>query len=342
MDEHGCEKLPTTVVAQTPSGGFHYFWRYGDNVKITNSHRLNEALNLPDAGLDVRGSGGQVNVAPTVRGEGEYRWVPGRAPGEVEVADAPGWLLELVVERPRPVTQEVPAITEVLTGTPDYVEAFNRNHPGEQLLTADGWTMDARGPDSKGVTQWSHPNKDPREGTSASTNHRGTDRLWMFSSSIPALPANSPKKPSYDKYGYVCRMHMNGDFRAMAKKYGTQSSPTTTSPTPVVAVPEEPAWATSADSGAAASPDHCPQEVRRVQLRSPGHRHGVVRHAHLGVRGRRLHPVPRHHLGDEAVRQVPTPRAARDVDPAPCDDRHPERSSRVPQGRPRLPDHPPR
>lgn len=82
--EHG--PLPKTLTAKTPRGGRHLYFRHVDG--ITNSPG-----GLP-AGIDVRGEGGYVLVAPSAG----YSWED-----RSEVAEAPDWLVELVRERtPRP------------------------------------------------------------------------------------------------------------------------------------------------------------------------------------------------------------------------------------------------
>jgi putative DNA primase/helicase len=92
----GCT-LPQSVSSMTRSGGIHLWLRWPDDggAPITNRG------NLPDH-VDVRGKGGFVIVPPSVmtggakEGGGRYRWLKGRAPGEIEIADAPAELVALV------------------------------------------------------------------------------------------------------------------------------------------------------------------------------------------------------------------------------------------------------
>ncbi|WP_435657258.1 bifunctional DNA primase/polymerase [Brucella pituitosa] len=78
--------LPTTLTAETTSGGRHYFFRHRQGV------RNRGALG---SGVDVRGDGGYVIAAGSVPEVGlPYRWV-----SEQEPVDAPDWLLELVLPR---------------------------------------------------------------------------------------------------------------------------------------------------------------------------------------------------------------------------------------------------
>jgi hypothetical protein len=89
--EHG--RLPKTVTVKTGNGR-HYYFRCDGDVHIGNSvHRLGE-------GIDVRGDGGYVVGAGSVHVSGfTYRFVKGRGPDDIEVAQAPKWLLSLVTAK---------------------------------------------------------------------------------------------------------------------------------------------------------------------------------------------------------------------------------------------------
>jgi hypothetical protein len=80
--------LPVTMTASTPSGGTHYYFKYTDGVK--NRGGL-------EPGIDVRGEGGYVIAPGSVRDDGcYYEWQ-----SQVqELANAPAWLLGLVIKAP--------------------------------------------------------------------------------------------------------------------------------------------------------------------------------------------------------------------------------------------------
>lgn len=82
--EHG--PLPVTPTQATPSGGRHFLFANGTGV--TNS------AGRIGPGVDVRGEGGQIVVAPSRTEAGQYRWL--KAPWDVELAEAPGWLLAML------------------------------------------------------------------------------------------------------------------------------------------------------------------------------------------------------------------------------------------------------
>jgi hypothetical protein len=85
--------LPETRMAISPSGSLHYYFRHpGDDIKIKNS-----SSELAQ-GVDVRGDGGMVIAPPTRRTDGQYRWL-----NNLEIADPPRWLLDLIDQTGRRV-----------------------------------------------------------------------------------------------------------------------------------------------------------------------------------------------------------------------------------------------
>lgn len=84
---HG--ELPDTLSAETPSGGYHFYFRYPENTEIKSRVALAD-------GIDVRAAGGYV-VAPPSKVDGNpYMWVDKNTP----IADAPDWLVNLVASPP--------------------------------------------------------------------------------------------------------------------------------------------------------------------------------------------------------------------------------------------------
>lgn len=91
------ERFPDTVLALTGGGGYHYLFAHpGPGQKIKNSVRT-----LGD-GLDVRGDGGYIIVAPSAHISGRrYAWEVSCHPTEVPMAPVPAWLLPLITDSPR-------------------------------------------------------------------------------------------------------------------------------------------------------------------------------------------------------------------------------------------------
>jgi hypothetical protein len=108
-------KLPTTPRARTGSGGEHILFRAPAGVTVPNSVK---SLG-PD--LDVRGDGGQIVVWPSLHRSGtQYEWVTGLTPWDVDVADAPGWLLQML-EPPHPTDGAPGAVTSIGNSDPENV-----------------------------------------------------------------------------------------------------------------------------------------------------------------------------------------------------------------------------
>ena len=74
--------LETTVCAETPSGGLHYYYR-------ANGHELRPSAGQLGDGLDVRAGPSYVLVPPSITPAGAYTWALGCGPHEREVAPLP-------------------------------------------------------------------------------------------------------------------------------------------------------------------------------------------------------------------------------------------------------------
>jgi putative DNA primase/helicase len=106
--KHG--RLPKTLMTVTPSGGRHYYFRWPKGELVINS----DSKIAP--GVDVRGAGGMVLAPPSIKpGVGAYRWLNWGTP----IADAPAWLLRLVVDKPRKQGDQTTANYFEQYGEPD-------------------------------------------------------------------------------------------------------------------------------------------------------------------------------------------------------------------------------
>lgn len=96
--KHG--KLPETARASTANGGTHIFFKHVDGVR-------NRAAIAP--GVDTRGGGGYILAPGSVMSDGRrYQWLNHDGFDLPEFADAPDWLLDLVVAK-EPAPQPAPA-----------------------------------------------------------------------------------------------------------------------------------------------------------------------------------------------------------------------------------------
>ena len=97
---HG--QLPNGPCAETPRGGVHLFFRHDPDRPVKNS------VGKVASGIDVRGDGGYVVLAPSVRRDGRtYRWLATPF-GDSDFPDAPDWLYTLI-ERPKPEPASAPS-----------------------------------------------------------------------------------------------------------------------------------------------------------------------------------------------------------------------------------------
>lgn len=91
--------LPKTPTVQTGGGGRHYFFKHpGFDIRnVQNSGKLGK-------GLDVRGDGGYVVAAGSTHSNGvQYRWIT--PPSQVQVAEAPQWMISLLTSESAPQIQ---------------------------------------------------------------------------------------------------------------------------------------------------------------------------------------------------------------------------------------------
>lgn len=95
--------LGETVCQETPSGGAHYLYQM-NGVTIRNS-----ASKL-GPGLDTRGDGGYIVVAPSIHPNGgEYTWAWGHAPNEIALATLPEALVQALHHTPQKAAAPTPS-----------------------------------------------------------------------------------------------------------------------------------------------------------------------------------------------------------------------------------------
>jgi replicative DNA helicase len=112
IGQHGA--LPQTPTSKTGNGGEHILFKH-PGVEIRNS------AGKLGKGIDIRGDGGYIVAPPSVHPNGNvYEWVI--RPSEVELADMPEWMVELLREPEKPREKEqVEEATIVEGGRNDYL-----------------------------------------------------------------------------------------------------------------------------------------------------------------------------------------------------------------------------
>lgn len=202
LDTYG--EIPEGPTVITPSGGMHLYFRWPQGRRVgTNAERLGQHI-------DVRGDGGQCVAPPTVINEASYAWEGDTF--DLQLPEAPEWLLELLTEperAPAPVLPRTP-----IGDTDGPISRYNASTTWEQLLNADGWTYVKT--DRAGLAYWLRPELGfPHTAEwSASVGHAGVDLLHCFTSTVPWLEVDR----SYNRFQYYARRHHNGNEKAAARQ----------------------------------------------------------------------------------------------------------------------------
>lgn len=218
--EHG--KLPETVTAITGSGGLHLLFNTHPDHPITNGSSRNLG-----PGLDIRGEGGQIVVAPTIHPNGRpYRWHPNRHPWALPVADAPTSLYQLIETQPTDnssVALHLPPERPTTTGDTTPADWYRQHTTWPELLTQAGWTQHhTQGED----TYWTRPGKHRRDGHSA-VQHGTDGPLVIFTTELnPTLEALGRRTTdgsgvSVTKFSFYAATRHAGDTAAAARTIRT-------------------------------------------------------------------------------------------------------------------------
>jgi predicted P-loop ATPase len=103
-----------TLRGKTPHGT-HVYFRY---PTLAKGFKVKCSAGEVAAGLDIRGAGGYVLVSPSKLPDGDYAWA-----NDLAIANAPDWLLELVLVKEQPPSPQAPSAD----GHGDVIPAGKRN-----------------------------------------------------------------------------------------------------------------------------------------------------------------------------------------------------------------------
>jgi hypothetical protein len=221
--QHG--PLPDTVRAITGGDGAHQIFE-----APTGSHIYNQqAGEGVGPGIDVRGEGGQIIVCPSIHIDTgrRYEWEHGHAPWEHDIVMAPGWLLEMVTDRPEPAKPTPPPAPLQTLKTTSSTEAS----PADLLRDAWDWDSELRAAgwqhhhDDGGDSYWTRPGKPVKDGHSAVLHPGGP--LVVFTNDMDACPPSmrnlsTPTKTNdgwrVTPFGFYVATSHNGDAGAASRK----------------------------------------------------------------------------------------------------------------------------
>lgn len=217
------DRLDKMYVEESPRGGYHWFWRCEAVESSTVLAKKSDGTPL----IETRGVGGFAVVAPShgnVHKSGRsYRLRAGSAYSIPEVTAEERealFLLARTLDELSEVQRAIPERSHVGADGLRPGDDYNGRTTWPEVLEPAGWVAVH---EQDGRTYWRRPGK--TENTSATTNHAGSDLLWVFSTST-AFKAER----SYDKFGAYAVLHHDGDLEAAAKDlaskgYGQRATP---------------------------------------------------------------------------------------------------------------------
>ena len=225
------DRINNGYVEVTPSGGLH--WLYRINGEVSGNTKLARRPG-ENGGVDVlaetRGEGGFVIVAPTNGtchpSGGAWSMLVGNAKSIPTLTVAERDQLHKLfvtfdaIPKNDAITEDIKTKSEGLTPGDDY----NAKVTWEQILEPLGWSKVYTTRDK--VSAWRRPGKN--DGISATTNHAGNDKFFVFSTST-----QFESERSYSKFAIFTLVEHGGDFTASARAlraqgYGEQRKELTT------------------------------------------------------------------------------------------------------------------
>lgn len=150
--------LPQTVSVRTGSGGLQCYFAYPD---LDFDPKTKAGL-CGNTGIDVRANGGQVVAPPSLHPSGNrYGWVDGCSPDQAAVADPPDWLVEMLRQDGKPLTNPRPPRIVVFDEMPPPQAHIDFLHPhlNQKLVTTSTGQL-RRGLDASLKSRWqAHPDQ---------------------------------------------------------------------------------------------------------------------------------------------------------------------------------------
>lgn len=221
--------LPDTAESITGRGGRHLLYKWPTSGEILNNQSGRLGI-----GIDIRGTGGQIVVAPSVHptivckqctvGQpclaADYTWEVLHDPlGGHPIAQAPDWLLELLQADTRANEPRRPALVR-LSADPLPGDWWENQTSWPDQLTAHGWTLHSTHTDAVGgyYELWTRPGKQINAGASASLYYQGSNVLKVFSSNAQPLKPDA----TYSLWGFHVAHEYGDDYQAAASAVRAQ------------------------------------------------------------------------------------------------------------------------
>jgi P4 family phage/plasmid primase-like protien len=218
-----------TATADTARGGVHLFFAQRPGLQLTNA-----SGSLPK-GVDVRGHGGYVALAPSVFAwdgqTGVYRWRADLEPWNVQLAPLPLFVADLILAPSeagkRPDGERAD----------DVIATFNQAHRLTDILTAHGYQV---GRASGQLTRLARPGKPAGETSIVVAAVNGVERSYHHSTS-DALCTNGHARDAFDVW---TQLEHGGDakqaYRAAKQAQGKWTDPKPKGSAPATNTPATP------------------------------------------------------------------------------------------------------
>ena len=187
---------------RTPSGGYHFYTLYNPLLKTTK-HKRQDHKGILKA-VDVQSNGSLVFAPPTFFKNGTYTIDENFPVGEI-----PDDILIKVLDALEPEKESVtppPKNKTFIGGRPG--DIFNTLATWDDVLLPLGWTKVGSG---NPIQYWRRPDK--KEGISASTNWKGYDLFFPYTTSVQGLV----QMKGYSKFTLYTTLVHGGDFFKASK-----------------------------------------------------------------------------------------------------------------------------
>jgi len=192
---------------RTPSGGYHFYCQY-DSLLPSTRHKK-----IPNKGIlyavDIQSNKALVFAPPSKFQNGAYTLVNdvpvGKIPDELLIKVLEALELEKEDTDPKPYKPQA----YHFEGKAKPGDIYNALASWDDVLLPLGWTKVGRATET-GRQFWRRPGK--KDGISASTNYKGYDLLFCYSSSTDLIP-----NKGYRKFTALTQLQYNGDPHECAK-----------------------------------------------------------------------------------------------------------------------------
>lgn len=191
---------------RTPSGGYHFYTLY-DQLLESTRHKKKDHKGILKA-VDVQSNGSIVFAPPSSFQNGTYTLV-----NDVKVTPLPDDLMVLVLDALEPEKEAKEYTPYVGVKNPDKGrpgDIFNALATWEDVLIPLGWTKAGHG---DMVQYWRRPGKKQGEGISGSTNWKGYDLFFSYTTSVEGLV----QLKGYTKFSLLCALKYDNNPSKAAK-----------------------------------------------------------------------------------------------------------------------------